>query len=92
MGGCWLRAADWALANYLDAPDLAGGAFFPDDAQVDPRRATLSLIAAARKRGLTLHTHAEVVAIRRTGDGSVSGVVTRTGEIATGTIVCAAGA
>ena len=74
------------------APDLAGGAYFPDDAQVDPRRASLALLSAARKRGLTLHSHAEVVAIRRTGDGLVNGVVTRVGEIKTSIIICAAGA
>jgi glycine/D-amino acid oxidase-like deaminating enzyme len=75
------------------APDLAGGAFFPDDAQVDPRRATLALLAAARRQGLTLHTHAEVVAIRREGNGRgrISRLITRTGEIATETVVCAAG-
>ncbi len=76
------------------APDLAGGAFFPDDAQVDPRRATLALLAAAQKQGLTLHTHSEVIAIRRAGKGKgrVSQVVTRLGEIATETVVCATGA
>lgn len=73
------------------APDLAGGAFFPDDAQVDPRRATLALLAAAQPQGLTLHTHSEVVAIQRAGDGRVSRVVTRAGDIATETLVCAAG-
>jgi len=76
------------------APDLAGGAFFPDDIQVDPRRATLAMLAAARRQGLTLHPHAEAVDIRRAGggDGPVSGVVTPLGEIATGTVVCATGA
>jgi glycine/D-amino acid oxidase-like deaminating enzyme len=75
------------------APDLAGGAFFPDDAQVDPRRATLALLAAAQRQGLALHTHAEVIAIRQTGEGGrINAVITRTGEIATETVVCAAGA
>ncbi len=75
------------------APDLAGGVFFPDDAQVDARRATLALLAAARRQGLTLHDQAEVTAIRllRTPAGQVSGVVTRAGEIATERVVCAAG-
>jgi glycine/D-amino acid oxidase-like deaminating enzyme len=75
------------------SPDMAGGVFFPDDAQVDARRATLALLSAAQQRGLTLHTNAEVVAIRRTanGDRRVSGIVTQAGEIATPTIVCAAG-
>ena len=75
------------------APDLAGGAFFPDDTQVDARRATLALLSAAQEKGLILHTQAEVVAIRRKGDGRgrISGVVTRRGEIVTETVVCAAG-
>lgn len=73
------------------APDLAGGVFFPDDAQVDARRATLALLAASRRQGLTLQDQAEVTAILRTPAGQVSGVVTRTGEIATERVVCAAG-
>ena len=73
------------------ASDLAGGVFFPDDAQIDARRATLALISAARQRGLTLHPNAEVTAIRQAPGGRVSGVVTQAGEIATDTVVCAAG-
>jgi glycine/D-amino acid oxidase-like deaminating enzyme len=75
------------------AHDLAGGVFFPDDAQVDARRATLALLSAAQQEGLTLHANTEVIAIRRgtSGDRHVSGVVTRAGEIVTSTIVCAAG-
>jgi glycine/D-amino acid oxidase-like deaminating enzyme len=99
-----MRAAG-IQAEPLDAPglralepnlslDLPGGAFFPEDAQLDPRRATLALLAAARQRGLILHAHAEVTAIRRSGkgDGRVTGVVTRAGPIATERVVCAAGA
>ncbi len=76
------------------APDLAGGAYFPDDAQIDPRRATAALLSAAQKQGLTLHSHAEVTAIHRArnGEGKITGVMTQAGEIATETIVCAAGA
>ncbi len=76
------------------ALDLAGGVFFPDDAQVDPRRATLAFLSRARGLGLTLHTHTEVVAIHRAGEGQghITGIVTRAGDIATGTVVCAAGA
>lgn len=75
------------------AADLTGGAFFPDDAQVDARRATLALLTAAQQRGLALHSQTEVSAIRRAnhGEGRVSGVVTRSGEISTETVVCAAG-
>jgi glycine/D-amino acid oxidase-like deaminating enzyme len=75
------------------APDLAGGAFFPDDVQLDPRRATLAMLSAARRRGLTLHTNAEAIAIRRASDGNgpVSDVVTLADKISTGTVICAAG-
>ncbi len=75
------------------APNLAGGVFFPDDAQVDARRATLALLSAAQQEGLTLHANAEVIAIRRMPreNRRVSGVVTGAGEIATSTVVCAAG-
>jgi D-hydroxyproline dehydrogenase subunit beta len=75
------------------APDVAGGIFFPDDAQVDARRATLAMLSAAQAQGLMLHTHAEVLAIHRApnGDGRVNKVVTRSGEIATERVVCAAG-
>jgi glycine/D-amino acid oxidase-like deaminating enzyme len=75
------------------APNLAGGVFFPDDAQVDARRATLTLLSAAQQEGLTLHANTEVIAIRRTAsrDRRVNEVVTNAGEIATSTIVCAAG-
>lgn len=73
------------------ASDLAGGVFFPDDAQIDARRATLALILAARQRGLTLYPNAEVTAIRQAPGGRISSVVTASGEIATGSVVCAAG-
>jgi glycine/D-amino acid oxidase-like deaminating enzyme len=75
------------------APDLAGGVFFPDDAQVDARLATLALLSAAQERGLTLHTGAEAIAIQQTneGNGRINKIVTRAGEIATEAVVCAAG-
>jgi len=75
------------------APDIAGGVFFPDDAQVDARRATLAMLSAAQKQGLTLHSNAEVLAIHRApnGDRPISKVVTRSSEIAAERVVCAAG-
>jgi len=75
------------------APDIAGGVFFPDDAQVDARRATLAMLSAAQRRGLTLHTNAEAVAIQRAtgGAGRIEKVITRDGEIRAETVVCAAG-
>lgn len=75
------------------APGLAGGVFFPEDLQVEPRRATLALLAAARRRGLNLHTGTEVIGIRREGNGSGSTytLMTNRREFSTSQIVCAAG-
>lgn len=75
------------------APDLPGGVLFPDDAQVDPRRATLALLADARRRGMTLHSGAEVTAIRRAERpaGPVIGVSAGSLEIDAPAVVCAAG-
>lgn len=96
VAGVRAEVLDGAGLRWLEpnlAHDLAGGVLFPDDAQVDPQRATWALISAARQHGLTLHTGAEVVAIQRTPGrgGRISGVITQTGEIATETVVCAAG-
>jgi len=75
------------------APDIAGGVLFPDDLQVDPRRATMALLTAAQENGLVLHTGAEVLEIKRTlsGDRPVFIVVTQSGEISTPNVICAAG-
>lgn len=75
------------------APDLAGGVLFPDDLQVDPRRATLALLASAQKKGVTLHTSTEVLDIKRAQHGKqpICTVVTQDGEISTPTVICAAG-
>jgi len=75
------------------APDLAGGALFPDDLQVDPRRATLAMLTAAQEKGLTLHTGTDVLEVKRETrrDSPVCGVVTQEAEISTPAVVCAAG-
>ena len=75
------------------ASDLAGGVLFPDDLQIDPRRATLALLTAAQERGLKLHTETEVSEIKREahGDSPICGVVTQEAEISTPAVVCAAG-
>jgi glycine/D-amino acid oxidase-like deaminating enzyme len=75
------------------APDLAGGVLFPDDLQVDPRRATLAMLASAQKKGVTLHTGTEVLDIKRApqGDQPICAVVTQKGEISTPMVICAAG-
>jgi glycine/D-amino acid oxidase-like deaminating enzyme len=67
--------------------------FFPDDLQLDPRRATIALLMAAQRKGLQIQRGEKVVAIRRdnNGNGRVNGVITQKGEITAPAIVCAAG-
>ena len=73
------------------APDLPGGVFFPDDAKLDARRATLALLAAAQRRGAVVQPGAEVRAFQRDAAGRVTGVQTQAEEISAGAVVCAAG-
>jgi glycine/D-amino acid oxidase-like deaminating enzyme len=42
------------------ATDLAGGAFFPDDYQIDPRRATMAIMRKAQRQGLRFRIGEEV--------------------------------
>jgi D-hydroxyproline dehydrogenase subunit beta len=88
LDGTELRSLESNLA-----PDLPGGVLCLDDAAVDPRRATLSMLSAAREKGLLVETESEVVAIGRDGrgDGPIRSVRTRKGEIGTEAVVCAAG-
>lgn len=73
------------------APDLAGAVFFPEEAQVDPRRATLAWLQAARSRGLTWHFHAPVRGFERGRSGALCAVQTSHTRIATERVVVAAG-
>lgn len=89
LEGYELRALEPNLA-----PDLAGGVFFPEDAHLDARRATLAFITAAQQRyKLKVHTGAEITEIcREKGSGSrIQGVKMGSQEILTGQVVCAAG-
>lgn len=71
-------------------PELAGGAYYPQDAQVQPMLATAHLLRLARARGATVHTRTRVTAFVRDGD-VVAGVVTDRGTISAGAVVNAAG-
>jgi glycine/D-amino acid oxidase-like deaminating enzyme len=90
-------------AEQLDAPrlkdlepgladDLAGGFYFPDDYQIDPRRATLAIMQKAADQGLELQTGEEVQELGRTGPTSGGWLVTtRSSTYAADSVVCAAG-
>jgi glycine/D-amino acid oxidase-like deaminating enzyme len=73
------------------APDLAGGVYYLDEAQVDARRATLALLQAAREHGAVLQAETAVTGLRRDASGRVAAAMTSAGEIAAGAFVLAAG-
>ena len=72
------------------SPSLAAGAFYPQDAQVQPMLLVAHLLRMARDLGATVHTQTAVTGFRRAGD-RVTGVETSTGPIAAGAVVNAAG-
>jgi len=72
------------------SPAMAGGAFYPDDMQVQPALAAASLLAAARRHGAVVRTGVEV-----TGSvlarGQLIGVRTSAGAVPADQVVNAAG-
>jgi glycine/D-amino acid oxidase-like deaminating enzyme len=75
------------------APDVAGGAYFPTDAQVNPLYTTQALARTARDRGATITPFTEAIGIALDATGRrVEAVVTRNERIETGCVVNAAGA
>jgi sarcosine oxidase subunit beta len=79
------------LAPEMEAGDIELAAYEPESGYADPSGAAASLLAAARARGASVLTSSCVVAIVTEGD-RVVGVRTSDGDIATGTVVLAAGA
>ncbi|MGD2057368.1 MAG: FAD-dependent oxidoreductase [Anaerolineales bacterium] len=74
------------------ASDLAGGFYFPDDYQIDPRRATLAILHKAVVQGLDLRTGEEVQSLRRAAPAEAGWeVVTQNSTYAADCVVCAAG-
>jgi sarcosine oxidase subunit beta len=82
-------AALHEIEPYLN-PAMAGGAFYPDDAQVQPVLAAHHLLRLARKRGARLLTHTTVGAIHVTR-GRATGVDTTGGRIDAGAVIICAG-
>lgn len=70
--------------------DLHGGAFYPQDAQVQPMLMTAELLRLARERGAHVETHTEVTGLVRNGD-RVTGVRTSNGDFSAGAVINAAG-
>jgi glycine/D-amino acid oxidase-like deaminating enzyme len=72
------------------AEDLAGGAIFPDDAQVQPMLAVFAFAKAAKLRGAVIQPFAPVESIE-VAHGRVVAVNTSAGRIPTSVVVNAAG-
>jgi glycine/D-amino acid oxidase-like deaminating enzyme len=74
------------------APDLAGGAYYPQDMQLQPMLATAHLLRTAiREHGAKLHCGQAVTALLRDRTGAVTGVHTAAGDIPAAAVVNAAG-
>lgn len=82
-------AALHTIEPYLN-PAMAGGVYYPDDAQVQPVLAAHHLLRLARGRGARLLTGVAVTGIR-TRAGRVVGVDTATGPLHAGTVINCAG-
>lgn len=72
------------------ASNLAGGCYYPEDAQVQPMLAAARLLAGARAAGAQVRVGVEVTGVMRDGD-RVVGVRTATGDQSAGAVVNAAG-
>ncbi|MCX4472695.1 FAD-binding oxidoreductase [Micromonospora sp. NBC_01655] len=70
------------------ARDLAGGAYYPQDMQVQPMLAAAHLLRAA---GVPVLTGTTVTGLRRDAAGAIRGVVTDRGALPTPAVVNAAG-
>ncbi|MDR8407771.1 FAD-binding oxidoreductase [Nonomuraea sp. 3-1Str] len=72
------------------SPELAGAAFYPQDAQVQPMLVVAHLLRLARGLGAEVRTRTEVTGFLRDGD-RVTGVRTTGGDIPAGAVLNAAG-
>lgn len=86
-----IGADDLTEYEPLIAPDLVGGAFYPQDAQVQPMLAVRALLADA-DAGSALVGDCELTGARRDAHGALTAVRTSRGVIATPNVVIAAGA
>src|SRR5438876_3908933 len=79
-----------ALAPGIAVEGMIGATFGPEDGIADPSGLTNGYAAAARRAGAEIRTGVEVTSIEVAG-GSVTGVATREGRVASPVVVDAAG-
>jgi sarcosine oxidase subunit beta len=88
-----LQAEDMLKLEPAIAPDVAGGAYFSEDAMVNPLYATQALARGAQACGATIESSAEVTGFELSPNkNSVTAVITQRGRIPTQCAVIAAGA
>jgi glycine/D-amino acid oxidase-like deaminating enzyme len=73
------------------ASGLAGGAYYPQDLQIQPMLAAVHLLRLARAHGARVLVGCEVTGVTRGSESKVTGLITSRGNIAAGTVVNAAG-
>jgi glycine/D-amino acid oxidase-like deaminating enzyme len=73
------------------APGLAGGAFYPQDCQVQPMRAVMAYLARARRAGGMSVSRAEAAGLEPAAGSAPPRLVTDRGRIAAPVVVNAAG-
>jgi D-hydroxyproline dehydrogenase subunit beta len=93
---CGVDAVDVSAAELAEleprlTTDVAGGAYYSQDMQVQPMLAAAELLRHARSLGATVHTGTSVVGFLRGRDGAVTGVRTDAGELPARWVVNAAG-
>jgi glycine/D-amino acid oxidase-like deaminating enzyme len=73
------------------ARDLSGGAYYPEDMQVQPVLAAAALMAAARAGGARVKTGMTVTAVERNARGAVTAVLAGHHRFPAGAVINAAG-
>ena len=79
------------LSPFVVADGLLAAVFSPTDGHCTPEAVVQGYAQAARQHGAVIRRHCEVTGIEMTG-GRITSVRTSLGEVATSTVVCAAGA
>ena len=78
------------IVPHLAAPNLVGATFSPDDGHCNPFKVTDAYALAARRLGVEINTHTEVLSMRVEGN-RVVGIETSRGPVACGAVVNTAG-
>ncbi len=87
----WLDSAALHELEPDLAPDVCEAAFFPLDAQIEPRLATAALVAGARRKGTVVHLHEPVISLAVAPDDRHATVATARHSIEARWVVVAAG-